>query len=135
MSRLQKRYIALFTPYFKRHKRIHRTFIMDMPDDDFKSYYFYNKELYGDSDGFKKPVRKKKNLIGIYLEKSVRENRLKRIDFPQSFNTLINSLHIPIDVFKDNFKKILDLYSGIDFYRLKSISARETAKTVISNFK
>lgn len=137
LSKLQRKYIGLFAPYLKRFNIVRRDFLADMSKEKYRMYYEFNKELYG-FNGFSRPVSQKgKNLIGLFLKKTKKQTKasLRRIDFPESFNMFINSMHIPKTFLRKNLKKIAELYGDIDFYSLESPSLKESVKLIESNFK
>lgn len=134
LSKLQKKYLFLLKPYFKKFNRIRREHLINMTDEEFKAYYSYNKELYnknGQSDS-----NRAKKIVAIFLRRcnSSTSKRLQKIEFPQSFNMFINALHMPLPVFKKILKPIIKVFGDIDFYALESSSVRETVELIQLNF-
>ncbi len=129
-SDLQKRHLKPLRPYFRHFGMLRREYIEDMSGKEFKAYRLYNKELYSavSRGGFKK-----KRLMGIFLK---RKNKgaasLKKLDFPDSFSMFINSIHMPIPVFRKRLKSMIGLFGKMEFYTLESSSLKQAASIVRS---
>lgn len=136
LSNLQKEYSHLLREYFSRFDMLRRDYLFYMSDEEFEAYYSYNKRLYKLNGGFKGSSKPKKRFIAVFLSRdhgSIKP-KLSKIDFPDSFNMYINSMHMPLKVFNKSLKVIIDLFGDFECYSLSRASARKSAKLILSRF-
>jgi hypothetical protein len=135
LTKLQAKYSDFFISRLKRFGKIRRDHLTCMTDKEFKAYYDYNRELYGSITRSPKS-NKKMECKAVFLKKTSNGSpaRLEKVNFPHSFNMFINSIHMPLDSFQNNFQKILKLFADFDFYLLESPSAKKSVELILSNF-
>jgi len=136
-SSLQKRYLYSLRHYIDRYKTIRRNHLGRMSEREFRAYYLYNRNLYQQKVHPKSSPSEKKELVLIFLDRdsNTKRPKLRKVDFPQSFNMFINSLQMAQELFGKKFKTIVQLFGDFQCYSLDCSSPRETARFVISRFR
>lgn len=132
-TRLQKKHLKVLELYIRKFRIIRREYLTSMSEREFNAYYSYNKDLYranGDRS-------KGKKIIAIFLtgkEKGIPMG-LCKVGFPHSLDMFMDAVHMPEPgLKKTRLKRIINIFGDMDFYTLKTHSAREALQLVQSNF-